>query len=56
LAHEALKLKNMTASASGTIAEPGTNVAQKSGLNRSLLDLRLDRMIADEYRSHQHLR
>jgi putative transposase len=39
IAHEALKLKNMTASAAGTIAEPGTNVAQKSGLNRSLLDL-----------------
>ena len=36
---EALKIKNMTASAAGTIEEPGTNVAQKSGLNRSILDL-----------------
>jgi putative transposase len=32
------KVKNMTCSASGTIAEPGTNVAAKSGLNRSILD------------------
>jgi putative transposase len=39
IAHEALKLSNMTASAAGTIAEPGKNVAQKSGLNRSMLDL-----------------
>lgn len=36
--HEALKTKNMTRSASGTVEEPGTNVAQKSGLNRSILD------------------
>ena len=35
---EDLKIKNMTASASGTVEEPGTNVAQKSGLNRSILD------------------
>ncbi|MHC4644068.1 MAG: RNA-guided endonuclease InsQ/TnpB family protein [Planctomycetota bacterium] len=35
---EDLKVKNMTASAKGTIEEPGTNVAAKSGLNRSILD------------------
>jgi putative transposase len=37
-ATEALTLKNMTASAAGTIDEPGKNVAQKSGLNREMLD------------------
>lgn len=35
---EDLRVSNMTRSASGTVAEPGTNVAQKSGLNRSILD------------------
>ena len=35
---EDLKVKNMSASASGTLEEPGTNVKQKSGLNRSILD------------------
>jgi putative transposase len=35
---ENLSLKNMTKSAKGTIEEPGKNVAQKSGLNRVLLD------------------
>jgi putative transposase len=35
---EALKIANMTRSASGTLAAPGTNVAAKSGLNRSILD------------------
>lgn len=35
---EALKVKNMTRSAKGTIEEPGTNVAAKAGLNRSILD------------------
>lgn len=38
IAHEALKIGNMSRSASGTIEEPGTNVAQKSGLNKSILD------------------
>ena len=37
LVFEALKLTNMTASAKGTIGEPGRNVAQKSGLNREML-------------------
>jgi putative transposase len=36
---EDLKLKNMTASARGTVEEPGSNVAQKAGLNRSILDV-----------------
>jgi len=37
-ATESLTVKNMTASAAGTIEEPGTNVAQKKGLNREILD------------------
>ena len=35
---EDLKITNMTRSASGTVDAPGTNVAQKSGLNRNILD------------------
>jgi len=35
---EDLKTRNMTASAAGTIEAPGRNVAQKSGLNRVILD------------------
>ena len=35
---ERLRVKNMTASAKGTLEDPGRNVAQKSGLNRSILD------------------
>jgi putative transposase len=34
---EALPLRSMTASAAGTVEEPGRNVRQKSGLNRELL-------------------
>lgn len=34
---EDLKIKNMTASASGTVEDPGRMVKQKSGLNRSIL-------------------
>lgn len=36
---EKLDVRAMTASARGTAAEPGRNVAQKSGLNRSILDV-----------------
>ncbi len=36
---EDLKLKNMTASARGTVEQPGSNIAQKAGLNRSILDV-----------------
>jgi len=36
---EDLRVANMTASARGTVEDPGSNVAQKAGLNRSLLDL-----------------
>jgi len=39
VAMEDLRIKNMTASAKGTIEEPGKNVAQKAGLNRSILDV-----------------
>lgn len=35
---EDLKTRNMTASASGTLTEPGVNVSQKRGLNRAILD------------------
>jgi putative transposase len=38
IAHEALRVANMTRTAKGTVGEPGTNVAAKSGLNRSILD------------------
>ena len=36
--HRGLAIGNMTASARRTIEEPGTNVAAKSGLNRSILE------------------
>jgi putative transposase len=35
---EDLKIRNMTASARGTIAEPGRAVRQKAGLNRAILN------------------
>ena len=35
---ENLDIDNMTKSASGTVENPGKNVAQKSGLNKSILD------------------
>ncbi|MEU4537913.1 transposase [Streptosporangium sp. NPDC023825] len=38
IACEDLRIANMTRSASGTLQAPGTNVAAKSGLNRSILD------------------
>ena len=38
---EDLKVKNMTASAKGTIENPGKNVKQKAGLNRAMQDTAL---------------
>ncbi|WP_441249022.1 RNA-guided endonuclease InsQ/TnpB family protein [Kitasatospora sp. McL0602] len=35
---EDLRTRNMTASARGTVEQPGVNVAQKRGLNRAVLD------------------
>jgi len=35
---EGLQIANMTASAKGTAEQPGTNVTQKAGLNRAILD------------------
>jgi putative transposase len=35
---EALKVRNMSTSAKGTVAEPGKMVRQKAGLNRAILD------------------
>ena len=38
IAVEKLIIPNMTRSAAGTVEEPGTSVAAKSGLNRSILE------------------
>ncbi|MEV0144401.1 MULTISPECIES: transposase [unclassified Nonomuraea] len=38
IVHEDLRITGMTRSASGTVEHPGRNVAQKAGLNRSILD------------------
>jgi putative transposase len=38
LALENLHISNLTLSARGTVEEPGRNVSQKAGLNRSILD------------------
>ena len=35
---EDLQVSNMSKSAKGTVEQPGTNVKQKSGLNRAILD------------------
>jgi putative transposase len=35
---EALKVRNLSTSAKGTVAAPGKNVRQKAGLNRAILD------------------
>ena len=35
---EGLQIRNMSASAKGTIAEPGSNIKAKAGLNKSILD------------------
>jgi putative transposase len=35
---EGLQIKNMSASARGTVEEPGRNIKAKSGLNKSILD------------------
>jgi hypothetical protein len=35
---EDLKVRNMPASAAGTVAQPGTNVRAKAGLNKAILD------------------
>ncbi len=45
IAVEDLKLRNMTRSARGTVDAPGTNVRQKAGLNRELLDAAPARLI-----------
>ena len=38
IATEELAVRNMSASARGTLEEPGRNVTQKAGLNRAILD------------------
>lgn len=42
---EALRLKAMTASAKGTVEEPGRNVRQKAGLNREMHDRGLGMLV-----------
>lgn len=42
---EQLPVKDMTKSARGTIEKPGTNVRQKAGLNRSVLNVSCGRII-----------
>jgi len=42
---EKLNIKNMTKSAAGTVEEPGVNVAQKRGLNRSILSMGWGRLV-----------
>jgi len=39
IAFEDLRLTNMTASARGTVEQPGRNLAARAGLNRALLDV-----------------
>ena len=43
---EKLSVKNMTASAAGTLDAPGKNVQQKAGLNREVLDTAPARLMA----------
>jgi putative transposase len=43
---EKLNVKNMTASGKGTVEEPGTNVRQKTGLNRSMHDASVAKLIS----------
>ncbi len=43
---EDLKLKNMTKSAKGTVEDPGKKVKQKSGLNRSIQEQQLGKVIS----------
>ena len=47
IVREDLKIKNMTASAKGTVEEPGKNVKQKSGLSRSILLSRLGNVLLE---------
>jgi len=44
IAVEDLNLRNMTASAAGSADVPGKKVAQKRGLNRSILEVRMGRL------------
>jgi putative transposase len=46
IAVEDLQVKNLTASAKGDAANPGTNVRQKAGLNREILDTAPGTLIA----------
>jgi putative transposase len=43
---EDLKIKNMMASAAGTVEKPGKNIRQKAGLNRTIGDQAWGKFIA----------
>jgi len=47
IAHEDLRIGNMSRSASGTVEAPGTNVKQKSGLNKSIMDAAWGQLIGN---------
>jgi putative transposase len=52
IAFENLRVRNMTASAKGTVENPGRNVAAKAGLNRAILDVSPGRIRSlTEYKS-----
>jgi putative transposase len=54
LVFEDIQLINMTASSKGTIEEPGTNVAQKSGLNKAILNRALGQLkMFTKYKAHR---
>jgi putative transposase len=44
--HEDLRITNMVRSGSGTVDQPGTNVAAKRGLNRSIHDAGWGQLVA----------
>ncbi len=46
IVHEKLQITNMVRSAKGTVENPGTNVAAKSGLNRSIHDAGWGQLLA----------
>ena len=55
IAVEDLKMRNMTRSTKGTTENPGKNVAQKRGLNRSLVDLGIGNFFSMlEYKSEYY--
>jgi len=55
VAVEDLRVRNMTRSARGTLAEPGRQVAQKAGLNRAILAKGWSKLLLDlEHKARYH--